>query len=166
MPHFFLMIFHKKFLSFLLAFLGAFFVLSASLVANAAGQTKSSDLFSQHRWHAVSPSWPGTLLFDAATKQVNLAPMGAPAMVAKYAYKITKNNKKEKLVEGTMVFEMAADKKSEMTFILYDNTDLTLKFAATQKEETYKRMSPDEVKAYEAQLRKILGGQGNFLNLP
>ena len=114
------------------------------------------DLFSKHKWHAIAPSWPGTLTFDSSTKKVTLAPLSASPLVSQYEYKVTSKNAKEKTVEGTMLFTLSADKKSEMSFKLVKDNALFLKFKGTQKEEKYQRMSPEEVAKYEDELRKLL----------
>ena len=120
-------------------------------------KSTSKDLFAGDNWHAVSPSWPGVLTFDEKTKRISLRPMGANPFEANYEYSVT-SPKSSKDIKGTMKFSDDLGRKSDMTFVLVNKKELTLKFNGQQKQELYKRMSAAEVQAYEDNIRAMLSG--------
>ena len=115
----------------------------------------AKDPFSADKWHAASPSWPGTLVFDSKTKKVTLNPMGAKPIEANYAYTVKSNPvSAKKEIFGDMTFS-SGEQKSAMTFKIKEGKDLVLTFSQGQREEVYRRMSKEEVSAYEAKLKEM-----------
>lgn len=126
--------------------------------APAAGPRVAPDLFAGDVWHAISPSWPGTLKFDAKTKVVKLEPVGAATIEAKYTYTVNppKLGTKGSAVEGTLRMTNAAGQVSVSQFRIENNKTLSLTFQAGQRPETYVRMTPAEEAAEVARLKKAL----------
>lgn len=125
--------------------------------ANAAGPQK--DPLAGDSWHAVTPSWPGTLVFDAKTKKVVLAPVGAEPMEATYSYTIkpaTGAGKNQAIVEGTLRMTNKEGQVSDSTFSIKNSKDLTLQFAGVQNQEKYVRLSAKEQAAEQERLRKMI----------
>ena len=148
-------------------------VAHASSPAVAAGALPASvsvaqkpDLFSADKWHALAPSWPGVMTFDAVTKQVTLAPFGSSPIVVAYTYKVSPKKAKEKSIRGSMTFTRPTLEKSVMAFTLVNQAELTLEFKGGQRREVYQRMSPAEVQAYEQKIREMMGVEKGFAPIP
>lgn len=124
--------------------------------ANAAGPRK--DPFAGDTWHAVTPSWPGTLVFDGEKKQVQLAPTGADVMEATYSYTIKPNTKPGNtgVVEGTLKMTNKQGQVSESSFTITNDKQLTMKFAGVQSQEHYQRLTAAEQAAEQARLLKMI----------
>lgn len=124
--------------------------------ANAAGPRK--DPLAGDTWHAVTPSWPGTLVFDGAKKQVQLAPTGAEVMEASYSYTIKPNTKPGSTgaVEGTLKMTNKQGQVSESTFTITNEKQLTLQFAGVQNQEHYQRLTAAEQAAEQERLLKMI----------
>lgn len=130
----------------------------AAKAAPVAGPRLAADLFAGDTWHAISPSWPGTLKFNAKTKEVKLEPVGAATIEAKYTYTVNppKLGAKSTVVEGTLRMTNAAGQVSVSQFRIENNKTLSLTFQAGQRPETYVRMTPAEEAAEVARLKKAL----------
>lgn len=130
----------------------------AAKAAPVAGPRLAADLFAGDTWHAISPSWPGTLKFNAKTKEVKLEPVGAATIEAKYTYTVNppKLGAKSTVVEGTLRMTNAAGQVSVSQFRIENKKTLSLTFQAGQRPETYVRMTPAEEAAEVARLKKAL----------
>lgn len=124
--------------------------------ASAAGPQK--DPFAGDTWHAVTPSWPGTLVFDTKAKKVVLSPLGAAPMEATYSYTIkpTPAGKSQDQVEGTLRMTNKEGQVSDSTFMIKNGKDLSLQFAGVQNQEKYVRMNAKEQAAEQERLRKMI----------
>lgn len=116
----------------------------------------TADPFAGDVWHAVTPSWPGTLKFDGKTKAVVLAPVGAPAINAKYTYTINQPAAGNTgVLAGTLRMTNAQGQVSESQFKIEKKT-LALTFQAGQRPETYVKMTPAEEAAEMARLKRAM----------
>lgn len=131
---------------------------AAAKAAPAVGPRLVADPFAGDTWHAITPSWPGTLKFNAKTKAVKLEPVGSATIEAKYTYTVNppKLGAKSTVVEGTLRMTNAAGQVSVSQFRIENNKTLSLTFQAGQRPETYVRMTPAEEAAEVARLKKAL----------
>ena len=130
---------------------------SASKPATPASVIKlQKDPLAGDTWHADTPAgtWPGTLVFDAAKKNVTLSPVGATPMEASYTYTV-KPSSSANVVEGTLRMTNSAKQVSNSTFRIQGKV-LTLMYANGQRPETYVRMTPKEEAAEVARLKKMI----------
>jgi hypothetical protein len=121
----------------------------------------AADPFAADTWHAVTPSWPGTLKFDGANHTVVLSPMGAQAIHATYSYTLdpqAKTSKPGDVASQDGVLTMVAQGRTSVaTFHLANGKNLTLMFAGGLKRpENYLRMTPAEESAEIARIKKLM----------
>lgn len=160
----------------LCAVVAAFIVLPVAAHASGAGATlailqtapkaapaKTShavaqDPFAGQTWHAVTPSWPGTIQFDGAKHTVKLTPLGAPEIEAKYTYTVesAKTGSNPKVLEGTLRMTNTAGQVSDSRFRIENAKNLAMTFPSGQRAETYVRMTPAEEAAEKARLEKMI----------
>lgn len=134
-------------------------IAGAAALGTAHAASPQKDPFAGDSWHAVTPSWPGTLVFDAKTKKVVLSPVGAAPMEATYSYTIkpaTSAGKSQSQVEGTLKMTNKEGQVSESTFTIKNSKDLTLQFAGVQNQEKYVRMNAKEQAEEQERLRKMI----------
>jgi hypothetical protein len=131
--------------------------------AKPAGATPSASIIKAQKdplagdtWHADAQAgtWPGTLVFDSAKKNVTLAPVGAQPMDAAYTYTV-KPSLTANVIEGTLRMTNSAKQVSESTFRIQGKV-LTLMYANGQRPETYVRMTAKEEEAEKARLQKMI----------
>lgn len=135
------------------------FMVGAATTGTAIAAGPQKDPFAGDTWHAVTPSWPGTLVFDAKAKKVVLSPLGAAPMEATYSYTIkpaTAAGKSQDAVEGTLRMTNKEGQVSDSTFTIKNGKDLSLQFAGVQNQEKYVRMNAKEQAAEQERLRKMI----------
>ncbi|WP_198386596.1 hypothetical protein [Burkholderia ubonensis] len=128
---------------------------AASTPASAVTKVAQKDPLAGDIWHAVNGTWPGTIVFDGAKKNVTLTPVGATPMQATYTYTV-KPSSTDNVVEGTLRMTNSAKQVSESTFRIAGNKELTLTFAGGPRPEQYVRMTPQEEEAEKARLQKMI----------
>lgn len=144
------------------AALGALLLGAAFLSpAMAAAPKKAADPFSGDVWHAQSPSWPGTMVFDGATKKVTLTPVGAAQLEVGYTYTINSVSAKgaNTDISGKLSMKSKDGQVSDSNFVISGKT-LKMQFSNTQREEHYVRMTTAEQEAAKADLLKRLTEKG------
>lgn len=105
-------------------------------------------------WHAVGRSWPGTLTFNPASRQVTLHPVGQDPLTAKYTFTL---GVKDKLFQGNLRMGLPDGRKSFGQFeVSADGQHLRLSYA-DGGEETYERMTAQQADEAMATLRQRLG---------
>ena len=147
-------------------------VAAAPKSASQAGVKKSeqpvkvaaADLFANDTWHAVSPSWPGTLKFDGKTHKVVLTPYGADVIQAEYSYTVKPAAPGATVREGTLHMTNTAGQVSDSQFRIENGKSLQLTFQGDVRPESYVRMTPAEESAEMARIRTLMA-QGK-LKLP
>lgn len=124
--------------------------------APVLGKIVQLDPLAGDTWHADTPNgtWPGTLVFDGAKKNVTLSPVGATPMQAAYTYTV-KPSSAGQVVEGTLRMTTADKQVSDSTFRIQGRV-LTLSYSSGQRPETYVRMTPKEESAEKARLQKMI----------
>lgn len=113
----------------------------------------AADPLAGDTWHAMAPSWPGTIRFDGKAKKMVLEPLGSN--VIEGSYTVSEVAKKGETTTGKLRMVNSAGSVSESTFTL-SGKDLKLAFAGGQQTETYKRLSAAEAEAEKAKLLKAL----------
>jgi len=122
-----------------------------ALDAKAAVPVAQDDPLAGDTWHAMAPSWPGTIRFDGTTKKMVLEPLGSNVIEGGYA--ISGVEKSGNVTTGKLI--SSGGSVSESTFTI-TGKDLKLAFAAGNQTETYKRMTIKEAEAEKARLLKAL----------
>ena len=126
-----------------------------------AATATGADPFATDTWHAVTPSWPGTIKFDAAKHTVVLSPMGAPAIHATYSYTLKPQAKTSKpgdvaSQDGELTM-VSQGRTSSASFHIANGKELTLMFAGgIKRPENYLRMSPAEESAEVARIKQLM----------
>ncbi|MEX3983625.1 hypothetical protein AB4Y45_32105 [Paraburkholderia sp. EG287A] len=130
-----------------------------------AAKVAMDDLFANDTWHAVSPSWPGTLKFDGKTHKVVLSPYGADVIQATYSYTVNPPGPGATTVrEGTLHMTNTAGQVSDSKFRIENGKELKLTFQGDVRPESYVRMTPAEESAEMGRIRTLMA-QGK-LKLP
>lgn len=124
-----------------------------ALDAKVTAPVAQEDLLAGDTWHAMAPSWPGTIRFDGTTKKVVLEPLGSNVIEGDYA--ISGIEKSGNVTTGKLIMTSSGGSVSESTFTI-TGKDLKLAFAAGNQTETYKRMTIKEAEAEKARLLKAL----------
>ena len=123
---------------------------SVKKVTKSAGMV--NDPLSGDVWHAVLPSWPGTMQFDEKSKMVTLRPMGSDSMTAAYTQTIKRVGTTD---SGEVVMTLPGGQVSKANVIV-EGKKLSFEFKAGQRKEIYIRMSKAEEAAYIAKLPELL----------
>lgn len=111
----------------------------------------AKDPFAGDTWHAVTPSWPGTIKFDGAKKSVVLEPLAGPVIEATYSFQVKETKGGE--VAGSLKMISAAGEASDSQFVIKDKR-LTLQFAGGVQEH-YQRLTAKEAEAEKERLRQV-----------
>lgn len=130
----------------------------AVALAPSQAEAAAPDPFTGDVWHAMSPTWPGTVTFDGKTKKVTLSPLAAPAIVASYAYTLEQkapSKDAKQVVRGTLTMTSTKGEVSKSNFRIEDRRNLVLEFKEGQRSEQYVRMSPKEETAERARIQKL-----------
>lgn len=126
----------------------------------AAGQP-TKDPFIGGVWHAISPSWPGSLKFDAKAKKVVLSPYGGKEIQAQYSYTVEPQKPGQPL-SGKLLMTTSEGQRSESAFSISNGKSLSLTFQAGQMPEMYQLLTPQEEKAEGERLKKLFEQTGSF----
>lgn len=123
--------------------------------ATRAQPETSGDFFAGDTWHAVTPSWPGTLRFDGKTRAVRLEPLGADPIEATYSYDEERVSAElgVEVREGTLTMKNAAGQVSISKYRISDGKQLSLQFFAGQRPETYIKLTAAEAEQEKARIR-------------
>lgn len=115
----------------------------------------SADPFAGDTWHAVTPSWPGTLRFDAGTHAVRLEPLGSEPIDATYSFEEEQRRTElgVEIREGTLTMRNAAGQVSLSRYRIEDSKHLELQFFAGQRPETYVKFTEAEAEQEKARIR-------------
>lgn len=131
--------------------------------AFAAGKA-GADPFAGDIWHAVTPSWPGTIAFDGKAHTVVLAPLGAQPIRANYSYTLKPAASGSKSLDGELRMTNTQGQTSNSTFHLENGKKLTLTFPGGVQSENYVRMTPAEEAAESRRLQQMMA-QGKLTPL-
>lgn len=129
----------------------------AGMAFNGSAYAADADPFAGQVWHAVTPSWPGTIVFDGSSHKVKLEPIGSDAINAKYSYTLKPAAKVSgvDIIEGTLTMTNTVNQVSQSQFKIEGHKKLTLKFSEG-KPEYYVRMTKAEEDAERARLQRML----------
>lgn len=118
-----------------------------------APELKAADPLAGDAWHAVSPSWPGTMRFDGKAHTVRLEPLGSAVIDA--AYEVSELKETKGQVAGRLKMTATTGEVSESTFEIADKR-LTLQFVGGPNQEHYERLTPEEAQAQVQKLRDAI----------